>query len=349
LDCSSLFFCLSLKDSWGGKVRNRFYIIFLLLLGILFLVAPIYVGGYLLEILIIVLWLGYLGSCWNIIGGYAGQISLGHGTFVGLGAYTSTLLFSRLGVSPWIGMFLGAIVAAAIGLFFGFLCFRFQVRGAYFLLITMAMAEIFRLCFEHIDFFGATVGLFIPTIKGPTAGLLYQFEQKWPFYFIILGMTAGLLLVSFIMERSKIGFYLKAIKGDEDAARCLGVSASRYKLLAMGLSSFFIAFGGTFYAQYRMYIRPDLLMGIHFSVEIVLAPIIGGMGTLFGPILGAFLMVPLEELSRLLTDLLKHSLQMKGLIGLHLITYGVALILVVRFMPYGMLGLFQRLKERWVR
>lgn len=330
-------------------MRSRFYIPFLLLLGILFLVAPLYFGGYLLEILIIALWLGYLGSCWNLIGGYAGQISLGHGTFVGLGAYTSTLLFSHLGLTPWVGMFLGAFLAAAIGLFFGFLCFRFRVRGAYFLLITMAMAEIFRLCFEHIDFFGATVGLFLPTIKGPKAGFLYQFEEKWPFYFIILAMTAGLLLVSSIMEHSKIGFYLKAIKGDEDAARCLGVSASRYKLLAMGLSSFFIAFGGTFYAQYRMYIRPDLLMGIHFSVEIVLAPIIGGMGTLLGPVLGAFLLVPLEEVSRLLTDLLKHSLHTKGLIGLHLITYGVALILVVRFMPYGILGLFQRLKERWVR
>jgi branched-chain amino acid transport system permease protein len=331
-------------------VRNRFYTtIFFLIVGILFLVAPLYVGGYLLEMLIIALWLGFLGSCWNIIGGYGGQLSLGHGTFVGVGAYTSTLLFSRLGLSPWIGMFLGAILATTIGLFVGFLCFRFRVRGAYFLLITMAMAEIFRLCFEQIDFFGATVGLFIPTIKGPTGGLLYQFEQKLPFYFIILGMTAGVLWVSFIMERSKIGFYLKAIKGDEDAARCLGVSATRYKLLAMALSSFFIAFGGTFYAQYRMYIRPDLVMGIHFSVEIVLAPIIGGMGTLFGPILGAFLMVPLEELSRLLTDFLKHSFRMKGLIGLHLIIYGVILILVVRFAPYGILGLLQRLKRRRAR
>jgi branched-chain amino acid transport system permease protein len=162
-------------------------------------------------------------------------------------------------------------------------------------------------------------------------------------------MTAGILWITFLMERSKIGFYLKAIKGDEDAARSLGVSAARYKLLAMALSSFFIALGGTFYAQYRMYIRPDLVMGIHFSVEIVLAPIIGGLGTLFGPILGAFLMIPLEELSRLLTDFLKHSFRMKGLIGLHLITYGVALILMVRFMPYGIIGLFQRLKGRWAK
>ncbi len=331
-------------------MRSSFYAILLyILLGIFFLTAPLYVGGYLLEILIIVLWLGYLGSCWNIIGGYAGQISLGHGTFVGVGAYTSTLLFSYLGLTPWIGMFLGALLAMVTGVFVGFLCFRFRVRGAYFLLITMAMAEIFRLSFEHIDLFGATVGLFIPTLKGPTSGLLYQFEKKWPFYFIILGMTAGVLWVSLIMERSKMGFYLKAIKGDEDAAKCLGVSATRYKLLAMALSSFFIALGGTFYAQYRLYIRPDLIMGIHFSVEIVLAPIIGGLGTLSGPILGAFLMVPLEEISRLLTDFLKHSLQMKGLIGLHLITYGVALIIVVRFMPYGILGLFRRLKGRWAK
>ncbi|MBW2123616.1 MAG: branched-chain amino acid ABC transporter permease, partial [Deltaproteobacteria bacterium] len=147
--------------------------------------------------------------------------------------------------------------------------------------------------------------------------------------------------------RSKTGFYLKAIRGDEEAARSLGVSAIRYKLIAMGISCFSIALGGTFYAQYRMYIRPDLLMGIHFSVEIVLAPIIGGIGTLFGPIVGAFLMVPMGELARWLADVLKHNFQMRGLIGLHLITYGVALIVVVRFMPYGALGLIQRLKGRW--
>lgn len=304
-------------------------------------------GGYLLEIMIIALWLGYLGTCWNMIGGYAGQISLGHGTFVGIGAYTSTLFFIHLGLTPWIGMFIGAILATVVGVLVGFLCFRFRVRGAYFLLITMAMAEIFRLCFEYIDFFGATVGLFIPTLRDPTAPLLYQFQTKWPFYLTILGMMAGILWVSFTLERSKMGFYLKAIKGDEDAARSLGVSAVRCKLMAMAISSFFIALGGTFYAQYRMYIRPDLLMGIHFSVEIVLAPIVGGLGTLFGPVLGAFLMVPLGEFARLLTDFLKHNLQIKGLIGLHLITYGTALIIVVRFMPYGALGLIQKLKERW--
>lgn len=330
-------------------MRNRFLIkLFYIVLGVLFLTAPLYMGGYLLEIMIISLWFGYLGMCWNIVGGYAGQLSLGHGTFVGIGAYVSTLLFTHLGLTPWIGMFVGAIIATVVGIFVGFLCFRFGVRGAYFLLITMAMAEIARLCFEHMDFFGATVGLFIPTLRGSKAPLLYQFQAKWPFYLTILGMTTGILWVSLILERSKIGFYLKAIKGDEDAARSLGVSAVNYKLVAMAISSFFIALGGTFYAQYRMYIRPDLLMGIHFSVEIVLAPIIGGIGTLFGPLLGAFLMVPLGEFARWLTDLLKHSFEMRGLIGLHLITYGVALIIVVRFMPYGALGLIQKLKGRWV-
>lgn len=326
-------------------MRNRLYIH--VILGIGFLTAPLYMGGYLIEIMIIALWFGYLGSCWNIIGGYAGQLSLGHGTFVGIGAYSSTVLFTHLGLTPWIGMFAGAVIATVVGLFTGFLCFRFRVRGAYFLLITMAMAEIVRLCFEHVDFLGATVGLFLPTLRGPAAPLQYQFQTKWPFYLTILGMTVAIVWISRLLERSKTGFYLRAIRGDEDAARSLGVSAIKYKLVAMGISCFFIALGGTFYAQYRMYIRPDLLMGIHFSVEIVLAPIVGGMGTLFGPIVGAFLMVPLGELARWLADLLKHNFQMRGLIGLHLITYGMALIIVVRFMPYGALGLIQKLKGRW--
>ena len=312
----------------------------------LFVSVPLYGGSYILEILIIALWLGFLGSCWNIVGGYGGQLSLGHGTFVGIGAYTSTLLLNLFGLSPWIGAFIGALFAAIIGLFVGFLCFRFKIRGIYFALITMAIAEIMKLWFEHTERLGATSGLFLKIIKGSSAFAFFQFQTKWPYYYVILGMVVIVLLICFLIEHSRMGFYLKAIRGDEDAARCLGVSAFKYKCIAMVISSFLIAFGGTFYAQYRMYIKPDLLMGIHFSVEIVIPTVIGGWGTFFGPILGALLLIPLAEFSRLLADLIRTTFHLTGLKGFQLITYGLILILAIRFMPNGIAGLFQKFNVR---
>jgi branched-chain amino acid transport system permease protein len=317
--------------------------VFLLALAIS---APHYCGSYILEILIIALWLGFLGSCWNIIGGYGGQLSLGHGTFVGIGAYTSTLLFNIVGLSPWIGSFIGAFLAAIIGLFVGFLCFRFKIRGIYFALITMAIAEIMKLWFDHTEHFGATSGLFLKIIKGSSGFAFFQFQSKWPYYYVILGMVVIVLLICYLIEHSRMGFYLKAIRGDENAARCLGVSSFRYKCIAMAISCFLIAFGGTFYAQYRMYIKPDLLMGIHFSVEIVIPTVIGGWGTFLGPILGALLLIPLAEFSRLLTDLIRNTFHLTGLKGFQLITYGLILILAIRFMPNGIADLFRKFNVR---
>ncbi len=298
-----------------------------------------------MEMLIIALWFAYMGSCWNIVGGYTGLLSLGHGTFVGIGAYASTLLFIHLRWSPWVGMLAGGLLAAVVGVFVGYLSFRFRVRGVYFALITMAMAEILRLIFEHVDFLGSTVGIFIQTVKGSGGAAIYQFGPKWPYYLIILGMTAGILLVSYRIESSKLGYFLKAIKENEEAARSLGISAIRYQIFAMALSSFFIALGGTFYAQYRLYIRPDLVMGVHFSVDIVMGPIIGGWGTLLGPVLGSLIMTPLGELTRWLTEIARETFRIKGLTGLHMITYGIVLVLVVRFMPNGIVGLYRKKKE----
>lgn len=327
----------------NNRVRSLALFVFLLAL---FLSAPLYCGSYILEILIIALWLGFLGSCWNIVGGYAGQLSLGHGTFVGVGAYTSTLLLNIFGLSPWIGSFIGALLAAIIGLIVGFLCFRFRIRGIYFALITMAIAEIMKLWFEHTERFGATSGLFLKIIRGPSAFAFFQFQAKWPYYLVILGMVVIVLLICFLIEHSRMGFYLKAIRGDEDAARCLGVSAFKYKCVAMVISCFLIAFGGTFYAQYRMYIKPDLLMGIHFSVEMVIPTVIGGWGTIFGPILGALLLIPLAEFSRLLAEFIRNTFHVTGLKGFQLITYGFILILAIRFMPNGITGLFRNFKVK---
>jgi branched-chain amino acid transport system permease protein len=315
------------------------------LIGVCFLTIPLYGGEYVLEMLIIAFWFAYMGSCWNIVGGYTGLLSLGHGTFVGIGAYTSTLLFVHLGITPWIGMFAGALLASLCGAVIGYLSFRFRVRGVYFALITMATAEIMRLIFEHTDALGSTVGIFIKAVKGSAGPAFFQFATKWPYYLVILGMTAGVLWVSYVIEHSKLGYYLKAIKDNEDAARSVGVSAIHYQIMAMAISSFFIALGGTFYAQYRLYIRPDLVMGVHFSVDIVMGPIIGGWGTLLGPIIGSLVMTPLGEFTRWLTEFIKNTFQVTGLTGLHMITYGLVLVLVVRFMPNGIVGYYLKHRE----
>lgn len=313
--------------------------------AVFFLTIPLYGGDYLLEMLIIAFWFAYLGSCWNIVGGYAGLLSLGHATFVGIGAYTSTLLFTYLGVTPWLGMFAGALLASLVGVVLGYLSFRFKVRGVYFSLITMASTEIVRLVFEHVDWLGSTIGIFVPAVKGAGGAALYQFGPKWPYYLVILAMTGGILWVTYLIEHSRLGYFLKAIKENEDAARSLGVSAVRYQIIAMAVSGFFIALGGTFYAQYRLYIRPDLVMGVHFSVEIVMGPIIGGWGTLLGPVLGSLVMTPLGESTRWLTEVIKTTFHVQGLTGLHMITYGLVLVLVVRFMPTGIVGLYLKRKE----
>ncbi len=328
------------------KSNRSIFLLICIALMILFALAPLYAGSYLLEIFIVALWLGYLGSCWNIIGGYAGQLSLGHGTFVGIGAYTSTLLFNLLGLTPWVGALLGALLSSVLGLFIGFLSFRFKVRGIYFALITMAVSEIMKLWFDQIQMLGATGGLFLKSVNSAQALIYFQFSEKWPFYLIILGMVIGIMVISHLIEHSKIGFCFKAIRGDEDAARCLGVSAIRYKCLAMAISSFLIALGGTFYAQYRMYIKPDLLMGIHFSVEIVIPTVIGGWGTFFGPILGAMFIIPLSEFSRGMTDLIRDTFHMTGFKGFQLVIYGLILILVIRFMPLGIAGIFRKFGDR---
>jgi branched-chain amino acid transport system permease protein len=326
-------------------IKHRLRPLIYLLVAVFFLTIPLYGGDYLLEMLIIAFWFAYLGSCWNIVGGYTGLLSLGHGTFVGIGAYTSTLLFAHLGLTPWIGMIGGAVVASLIGALIGYLSFRFRVRGVYFCLITMAATEIVRLIFEHVDWLGSTIGIFIQAVKGAGGPAVYQFGPKWPYYLVILTMTGGILLISYLIEHSRLGYFLKAIKENEDAARSLGISTIRYQIIAMAISSFLIAFGGTFYAQYRLYIRPDLVMGVHFSVEIVMGPIIGGWGTLLGPILGSLVMTPLGEFARWLTEVIKTTFHMQGLTGLHMITYGLVLVLVVRFMPYGIVGFYLKRKE----
>ena len=251
------------------------------------LVAPPFLPPYFLEILISVLLFAYLGSAWNILGGYAGQFSFGHAAYFGIGAYTSTLLFLRVGrvaVARHGGR--RRCLAAAFGLAAGYLSFRYGLRGPYFSLVTLAFAEMLRVIAVNTKAVGSSLGLVIPSREA--APLSFVFAGKLPYYYVILAMALGALWITRRLERSKLGYSLRAIRENEDAAEAAGVDALGMKLRAMALSSFLTALGGTFYAQYFAYIDPTITFGPAVSIQGLLQAIVGGAGTVLGPLLGSF-------------------------------------------------------------
>ena len=301
-----------------------------LALGLL-LVAPPFLPPYFLEILISVLLFAYLGSAWNILGGYAGQFSFGHAAYFGIGAYTSTLLFLRLGVSPWLGMVAGGCLAAAFGLGAGYLSFRYGLRGPYFSLVTLAFAEMLRVIAVNTKAVGSSLGLVIPSREA--APLSFVFGGKLPYYYVILAMALGAVWITRRLERSKLGYSLRAIRENEDAAEAAGVDALGMKLRAMALSSFLTALGGTFYAQYFAYIDPTITFGPAVSIQGLLQAIVGGAGNVLGPLLGSFVLTPISELSRA---------AIRGRAGVDVMVYGLVLILVISFLPNGLMGWVRR-------
>jgi len=299
-------------------------------LGLLLVAPQLLRDEYYLHVLVGILLFAYMASAWNIVSGYTGQLSLGHSALCGIGGYLSTLLFIYGGLSPWFGMLVGGLAAMAVGVLIGYPCFR--LRGPYFTLTTIAFAEILRIWVENTDeLFGIELrgaqGLLVP-LKG-NAPLLFQFNSKLAYYYIILIMLLVVLGVTLWMERSRMGFYLKAIRADQDGAEALGINSTRYLLSAMALSSFLTALGGSFYAQYFRYINPERNMGLDLSIEVALMGIVGGQGTVLGPVLGAFLLTPAGEISR--------SLLGGKLMGLHLVIYGLVLVLAVLFLPKGLI------------
>lgn len=291
------------------------------------LIIPLFVSHYYLSIFVLIFYYAYLGQCWNILTGYTGYISLGHSLFLGIGAYTTTYLFLNFGITPWIGMIIGGGIAAIIGIITGYLGFRFGLKGIYFALLTIAFAELGRIIVSHIKALGSSSGLFIPF---KPSFLNFQFRGSLPYYYIALGFVIFSIVLVRCIEKSKLGFYFNAIKEDEEAAESLGVNTFFYKIVSIAISGFLTALGGTFYANYIYYIHPNTVLGITPSIEIILRPIVGGMGTLFGPIIGSFIMTPLAEFSRV-------YFSKSGYEGLHLIIYGFILIFVVVFMPKGVI------------
>jgi len=304
--------------------------LFGVLVAVLVIVPP-FLPPYFLEILISVLLFAYLGSAWNILGGYAGQFSFGHAAYFGLGAYTSTLLFLRLGVSPWLGMLAGGGLAAAFGLGAGYLSFRYGLRGPYFSLVTLAFAEMLRVIAVNTKAVGSSLGLVIPNREAAVTS--FVFAGKLPYYYVILAMALLAVLITRRLEASRLGYALRAVRENEDAAEAAGVDALGMKLRAMALSSFLTALGGTFYAQYFAYIDPTITFGPAVSIQGLLQAIVGGAGTAAGPLLGSFVLTPISELSRA---------AIRGRAGVDVMVYGLVLILVISFLPNGLMGWVRR-------
>jgi len=308
-------------------------------LGAIALILPVFLrSGFQIDIAVRVLLFAFIGVAWNLMGGYAKQLSLGHAAYFGLGAYTSTLLLIRFGVSPWIGLIAGGIVAMLASLPIGWLCFR--LRGPYFAIATIATAQVFMLLFlKFRDFAWGAEGTTIPFLGN--APLMMQFSGKAPYYYIALGLLALGLFVTYIIERSWMGNYLVAVGEDEDAAEAVGVNAPRIKRDIYLISAFLTALAGTFYVQYIYFIDPNTAFSFNVSVEAALVSIVGGIGTLWGPVLGTIL---LEPTSALLQSWLGAS---HG--GVQLTVYALILMAVILWRPAGLLGLITDAYRRIVR
>jgi len=280
------------------------------------------------HIFVLVALYGAVALAWNILGGMAGQMSLGHALFVGAGAYLSTALYLNLGVSPWIGLVLAACLGGALGALMGYTVFRRRLSGVYFALVTLALAEMTLHIVSNVSALGAANGLAIPA-RPSLANL--QFTSKLGYCYAALAVLTVAAIVIIVIHRSRLGYVFLAIRENERSAAALGIDVVQGKVIAAAISGALAAMVGPIYANYVLFIDPESMFGITLSIDALLFSFVGGLGSLFGPLLGTVVLVPLTELLR--------GMLAGRLAGVHLIVYGVILVLVMRLAPRGLWGL----------
>ena len=309
-------------------IKKHTLISFLLFVAVLLLLPVFVTNNFYLHNLIMIFFWATLTASWNIIGGFAGQLSLGHAAFFGIGAYTSTVLFLKFGISPCIGVVCGGVLSTLVAAAISYPCFR--LRGPFFTLSTIAFGEVVFLLSSYFrDLTGGAVGLLIP-FKPSFWNLI--FREKIYYYYIALFLMLVVIAVTHRIAHSKMGYYLISLREDEDAAKAIGIDTARYKLYAVMISAFFAGIAGVFYAQYVLFIEPKTVFSAELSTQFALMSIIGGLGTVAGPIVGAFILTPLSEFLRAWLG--------GSYSGLHLAIYGVILIVVVIMMPEGIVVWF---------
>jgi branched-chain amino acid transport system permease protein len=314
------------------KSRN----VTLIVLGILSLLFPLVIrSDYYQHLVIIALMWVIIGSSWNLLAGYTGQVSFGHAIFFGAGAYTAGILVTKLHISAWWGMLFGGPVAMLIALFVGWACFR--LRGPYFALATLAGSEIFRLIATNWESLtDGMVGILI----------IQSFRSKLPYYYIILALAAACIYVIHLVMRSKWGYYFVSIREDQDAAESLGINTTLYKNISLLISAFFAGTAGAFYMNYMAFIDPHVVFSLHYiSIMAILVGIVGGVATIMGPAVGAFIMVGVQETFRSAF----FGLAPKWLSQAHALVFGLLVIFVILFMANGVVGDWAKIKRHVFR
>jgi len=293
----------------------------------------VFPSSFMVNFGVMALFYAFIGQSWNISGGYAGQLSFGHVAFFGVGAYAATIVQLRFGLSPWLGLPVAALAGALVGGVIAVLSFRAGLRGSYFALITLAFAEVLRIVSNSIGITGGGLGMLIP-LKVSSEN--FQFAERSGFYFLILVMAAGSIALAEWLGRSRFGAQLAAIRENEDSARALGINVFAEKVKVMLLSGTIGGMGGCFFAQYFLYIDPLIAFGADKSVEMLLVSMIGGAGTVYGPLVGAVLLALVSDVTRSLTQIQ----------GLSLVLYGALLVVIIAYLPNGLIDLFTRKRRR---
>ncbi len=333
-------------------------VVFLIAVAIILFIIPKFVTStYALHIMILIFISVITGSAWNILGGYTGQYSVGHSAYFGVGAYTTLILLQYRHIAPWYGVWMGIVVALATGLVIGSICFR--LRGPYFVLASIAVAEIFRVSALNLtNVTNGAEGILITEIPPLKIGntVITDFLTKVPFYYTGLMITIAVIAVTWVVQNSKLGYYFQAIREDQDAAHSLGINLTMYKNAALSLSAIFTSLAGSLYGLYIGFIDPGTVLALDVSVQIVMTCIIGGIGTVLGPAIGAAVLVPFSEALR--SNVIAQALIDSGLVKeesalgsflkdqlshAHVLIYGILLVVVILFMPDGVLGFIKKL------
>ena len=309
-------------------------------LAVALVALPGYANSYVLSVAIVILYFAYTGQAWNVMMGFCGQLSLGHSLYVGVGGYAAAALFVHYGIGPWAGVLASIAACLAFGAVIGLLAFRFGIGGVYFALLTIAFAEFTRIGFDHWEWLGASGGLFLPVAQRTHEDPLNLRGSPEMFYYVLLALTAGAFGFCAWLLNTRVGYYWRAIRENPEAAQALGVNTFFYKMLAILISSAMTSLSGVFFAFYYNTLFPEQIFNMGRSIEIILGPIIGGLGTLFGPILGAAVLA-------VLSDGITEALRFAGieLPGEKQVFYGLALLVVVVFLPNGIWPAI----ARWLR
>ena len=316
--------------AWLTRGASRRTLLLLAALLVVLIGAPLFVNDYLLTVLILILYFAYLGQAWNIMMGFAGQLSLGHALYIGLGAYVTAALFIHFGIGPWLGFLVALPISMACGALIGFLAFRFKVAGVYFAILTIAFAEFARIGFDHFSWVGGSAGLFLP-VKQYVGNDLWQLRGAPSMcYYVLLAATVLAFIACHLLLHSRIGYFWLAIREDEHAARAVGINTFLYKMYAVIISAGMTSFAGVFYAFFYNNLFPEQVFHILRSIELIIGPIIGGIGTLFGPILGAFVLTGLAEALTAALAAIGFDVP-----GAKQVFYGICLLVVVLVMPEG--------------